>query len=67
MIDAEFKKAAERGGFFNCYYCDNILDVVKGGCYEHRIKYKRDGTDFINTKREYSVFYKAGMNRTKGL
>ena len=24
-------------------------------------------TDFINSKREYSVFYKAGMNRTNGL
>jgi hypothetical protein len=24
-------------------------------------------SDFINSKREYSVFYKAGMNRTNGL
>jgi len=38
LIDAEFKKAAERGGFFDCCYCDNILDVVRGMSMNNELK-----------------------------
>ncbi|SEQ96302.1 hypothetical protein SAMN02910369_02770 [Lachnospiraceae bacterium NE2001] len=43
---------------------EEIIEKLNNEC---EIRNLSPRTSFINTKREYSVFYKAGMNRTKGL
>ena len=46
---------------------NSIKDIALDLSYKYKISSHWFNSDFINSKREYSVFYKAEMNRTNGL